>query len=163
MSEIDTATVAGCRRLAFANIGEAIADAEELARADADGTLDRLGNWTLGQALGHVAAWASYPYEGYPVTPPWFVRLLGPLLKRRVFRGTLPRGYRLPGVPGGTLGIDVLSTEAGLARFRHSLTRLGDAPPKVRNPVFGWLTHDEWLTLNLRHAELHLGFFVPRS
>ena len=29
------------------------------------------------------------------------------------------------------------------------------------HPIFGKLTHDEWIAINLRHAELHLGFQVP--
>ena len=40
---------------------------------------------------------------------------------------------------------------------------LRDNDPAKPNPVFGPLTHEQWIQLNLRHAELHLGFLVPQS
>jgi hypothetical protein len=55
----------------------------------------------------------------------------------------------------------VLPTEEGVRRFREAFSRLrGECPANV-SPVFGRLTHGEWVQLNLRHAELHLGFLVP--
>lgn len=160
---IDTRAVTDCRDLSFRSVDEAIADAERLVSADEAGRLRRLGNWTLGQALGHVAAWATYPYDGYPATPPWFVRILGRFLKGRVLKGPLPRGYRLPGVPGGTFGVEPLDAMEGLDRLRSALRRLAASPPSRPNPVFGHLTHDEWLMLNLKHAALHQGFFVAEE
>ena len=35
--------------------------------------------------------------------------------------------------------------------------RLRRSAPKDPNPLFGRLTHEQWVQLNLRHAELHLG------
>ncbi len=33
---------------------------------------------------------------------------------------------------------------------------------RSRHPVFGELSLDEWDSLHLRHAELHMSFLVPR-
>jgi hypothetical protein len=33
--------------------------------------------------------------------------------------------------------------------------------PTTGNPAFGKLTHEQWIQLNLRRAELHPGFQVP--
>jgi hypothetical protein len=65
---------------------------------------------------------------------------------------------RIGRIPDGTVGLDVLSTDEGLSRFRTAMQRLRDTPPTMNNPVFGPLTHDQWVQLNLRHAELHLSF-----
>ena len=48
------------------------------------------------------------------------------------------------------------------SRFRAAMDRLRTTAPAAPNPVFGRLTHEQWIQLNLRHAELHLGFHLPR-
>lgn len=148
------------RPLKFNTLDEALAEAERLAQAEREGRLQRTGNWTLGQALGHLAYWINVAYDGYPpeLRPPWFVKLILRTMKGRVLRGELPRGARIPKVPGGTLGIDVIPTEEGLARFRKAVARLKAAPPSVPNIVFGPLTHDEWTRMHTGHAQLHLGY-----
>ena len=51
------------------------------------------------------------------------------------------------------------------ATSRNALEDLRTAAGRVQHermtavhPILGRLTHDEWLELHLRHAELHLGF-----
>ncbi len=56
------------------------------------------------------------------------------------------------------MGTEPLSTEEGAARYKRAWERLRKAPPGVPNPVFGALTHEEWMMLHRRHAELHLGY-----
>ena len=41
---------------------------------------------------------------------------------------------------------------------RRAFERLQASCPPHENILFGKLTHDEWIQMNLRHAELHLGF-----
>jgi len=153
------------RKLHFATIDEALAEADRLVTAERDGRLAQLGNWTLGQALGHLATWAEFAVDGYPESlhPPLVVRLIGRLLRNRVLRGPMMAGMRIGRIPGGTVGTDVLSTDDGLRRFHVAMERLRTTPPTITNPVFGRMTHAEWIQLNLRHAELHLGFLVPRD
>jgi len=155
---IDTGRIAGRRELHFTKIDEALADVEQLAAADREGRLQRVGNWTLGQTLGHLASWADYSYDGVPMKVPLFVRLMMRPMKRRFLRGPMPAGKNIPKVPGGTLAIDPLSIEEGLARFRRSFTRLRDEPPTRPHLLFGPLTHAQWIQSHLRHAELHLSF-----
>ena len=153
------------RKLHFVTIDDALAEADRLAAADRDGRIIQLGNWTLGQALGHLATWAEFAVDGYPESlhPPLVVRLIGRLLRNRVLHGPMMAGMRIGRVPGGTIGTDVLPTDDGLRRFRVAMERLRTTPPTITNPVFGRMTHAEWIQLNLRHAELHLGFLVPRD
>jgi hypothetical protein len=41
------------RKLRFASIDDALIEAERLVAAEREGRLDCVGNWKLGQALGH--------------------------------------------------------------------------------------------------------------
>jgi hypothetical protein len=162
-SAVDTAKIAGRRTLRFASLEDAVRDAEQLAELERRGRLQRLGNWTLGQALGHLAAWNNYPFDGYPVpTPPWFIKLILRLvLKRKYLRDGFPAGVRIPGVDGGTAATGPLTTDDGLHAFRRSVERLRSTQPPLPSPAFGHLSHEEAKALAMRHAELHLSFFKP--
>jgi hypothetical protein len=153
------------RTLRFDTVDDAIAEAERLAACERDGKLERAGNWTLGQALGHLATWATFPFEGYPdsVRPPLPVRLVLRMMRRKILTGAMPTGMKIGRMPEGTLGLDVVPTDEGMRRFVDALRRLRASCPTCASPVFGPLTHEQWVQLNLRHAELHLGFQVPRE
>jgi hypothetical protein len=149
------------RTLHFEKIDEVLAEVDKLARAEAAGTLTTSGNWTLGQSVNHMASWVDYGYDGMPVAIPLTVRLIMRVLKRPILRHPIRAGSRIPKVPGGTLAIESASTVDGLAHFRRSFTRLRDETPTRPHIAFGAMSHDEWIALHLRHAELHLSFFNP--
>jgi hypothetical protein len=158
---IDTKTVDDRRPLRFKAIDEMLADVERVAAAEKAGTLRRTGNWTTGQIFGHLSAWIDYGYDGAPIKPPWFVRVFGRMVKKKYLRGPLQAGFRIPNVEGGTFGIGALPLEEGLSRLLRSLERLRAAPPTQPSAIFGPLSHEEWVQLHLRHAELHLSFLHP--
>jgi hypothetical protein len=151
------------RKLRFESIDDALGEAERLAKAEREGRLKQIGNWTLGQILGHLAAWANFAQEGYPkeVRAPLPVRMILKLFRGTILNRGMMAGVRVGRIPAGTVAIDVIPTEEGLTRFRTALQRLRDNPPIIANPVFGKLTHEQWIALNLRHAELHFSFLDP--
>lgn len=157
---IDTAKVTGCRQLRFETPEDLMRDVERLVAAERGGTLTRCGNWTLGQALGHLAAWVDYAFDGYPMKPPpWLIRVIVRFSKNKFVHDRMPRGVRIPGIEGGTKATEVISTDEGVARLERAWGRLRASKPTQKSPIFGAMTHEEWIGLNLRHAELHLGFF----
>ncbi len=158
---VDTGKVIGRRTVRFESIDEVLAEVDRLAEAERAGRLRRLGNWTLGQALGHLATWAEYGYTGAPLKAPFFIRWILRLRKRKFLYGPMRAGVKIPGVEGGTLATEPKPLEDGLAQYRKVMERLKAEPPTAPNVIFGRLTHDESIALNLRHAELHLGFLVP--
>lgn len=158
-SVVDTGKVADRRRLRFESPREMHAEVDRLLVAERAGTLCRVGNWTLGQSLGHLGAWVNFGFDGNPVRPPWLIKLYLKVMKNKYMNNGLPAGVKIPNVPGGTLATEPLSTEEGLRRFRAAWERLEAGAPGIPNPVFGPLTHEEWKKIHLRHAELHLGFF----
>jgi hypothetical protein len=152
------------RSLRFTSIEELRAEIDRVLAAERAGTLTRTGNWTTGQVLGHLAAWIEYGYEGYPpkAHPPWFIRWILRFRKGAYLRNDMPRGVRIPRSEQGTFGTEVLPTEEGARRLRAALDRLHRRePPKFHSPAFGPMTDDERIQLNLRHAELHLGYLHP--
>jgi hypothetical protein len=133
--------------------------------AEREGRVVRAGNWSLGQALGHLATWVNFAFEGYPteVRAPLPIRLILRSFRRTILNKGMMSGVKIGKVPGGTLGLDEFPTDEGLRRFRAAMERLQRESPTRTNPVFGKLTHPQWIQLNLRHAELHLGFQVPEG
>jgi hypothetical protein len=159
---IDTKT-ADRRKLTYTSIDDVLADVEKIVAADKAGKLRCTGNWTAGQAMGHVAAWANYAYDGFPMgKPPFFIRWILKFLKGKYLREGMPSGVRIPKVDNGTFATDKLSTDEGAARLRKSLARLkSNEVAKFDSPAWGKMPNEERLALNLRHAELHLSFLHP--
>jgi hypothetical protein len=152
------------RKLRFASLDEAIADADQLVAADSAGTLRRIGNWDLGQTLGHIATWAEFPFTCYPpeVNAPFPVRMALRALRGRILNTGMITGVKIGRLPGGTLGMEKIEATVGAERLRKAFTLLNAECPKRVNPVFGSLSHEQWIKLNLRHAELHLSFQIPQ-
>ncbi len=159
---IDTKTVKDRRTLRFESSVDVLNDARRCVDDEEHGSLRRSGNWTVGQNLGHLAAWIDYGYTGFPMKPPpWIVRLIVRVMRNRFLSGPPMVGFRLRGVAGGTYGTEEMSAREGLERLTRAWERLDRAPPTSPNPVFGPMTHEEWKMLHLRHAEGHLSFLHP--
>ena len=152
------------RTLRFETIDDALAEADRLVSAERDGRLTQRGNWPLGQMLGHLATWANFAQDGYPpeVHPPLPVRLILRLFRNRILTKGMMPGIKVGRVPGGTLGMEPMSVDDGVARYHAAMQRLKTTAPKIPNPAFGPLTHEQWIQLNLRHAELHFSFLHPQ-
>jgi hypothetical protein len=146
------------RALRFNSLDEM---ADEVERLAAQPTRS-LGNWSLGQALRHLAIAMNYSIDGADFKAPWHVRFVARLLRRRLLTGGLPAGIRLPAkaarvaIPGAT------STEEGLHEFRCALARLKSESRRSPHLVLGRMTREQWDQFHLRHAELHLSFIEPQ-
>jgi len=158
---VDTGKVTGRRLLRFESIDQVLAEVDHLFEAERAGRLRRAGNWTLGQVLGHLACWAEYAYTGAPLKVPFFIKWFLRLRKETFLYSPMRAGVKIPGVAGGTLATEPMPLDEALGRYRRALERLKVEPPASPNVIFGHLTHAEWTALQLRHAELHLGFLIP--
>lgn len=157
-TQVDTGKLANRRKLRFHSIDEVLTDVDKLLAAERAGKLARIGNWSFGQTLGHLAAWAGYCFDGYPIKPPKVIGWILRLRRNRFIHSAMPAGVRIPGTTDGTIGLDPLSTEEGYVRFRRAFERLKSNRLPDRHPFLGKMTHEDWIALNLRHAELHLSF-----
>ncbi len=159
---VDTGKVVGRRKLKFDSIDQALAEVDRLVEAERAGRLGHVGNWTLGQTLGHLASWAEYAYAGIPMKTPLVIKWILRLGKQKFIHEPMRAGVKIPGVKGGTLATEPVPLDEANGRIHSALARLKSEAPTLVHPIFGTLTHDEWIAINLRHAELHLGFHVPK-
>jgi Protein of unknown function (DUF1569) len=155
---VKTAKVRQRRTIHFNSLDEYLAEADRLADAETDGKLQLTGNWTLGQIFNHLATWIDYSYDGAPIKIPWLMRQILRPLKNRILTKSMRAGSRIPGVADGTLATNVVPTAEALAHLHRNIDRLKASSPTSPSPLFGPLTHEEWIKLHLRHAELHLSF-----
>ena len=148
------------RRLRFNSIEDCVAEVRRIVAADQEGQLRATGNWTPGQAMAHVASWIEYAYEGFPIRrPPFFIRWMLRLRLKKMLDAGMPRGVRIPGVKSGTTGIDDMETVDAANRLLAALDRLGTSENATYDsPAFGPMSQEDRIKLNLRHAELHLGY-----
>lgn len=150
-----TGKVAGRREVIFESLDDVLMDAERLVAAPG---VTMLGNWTLGQLLAHLAGGLHMSIDGSDHRPHWFVRLLGPFLKRRVLR-KMSAGFQLPKpVADKIIPTEAISPEEGLSRLQEAVKRFRSDLSRKPHNVFGRMTGAEWHQLQLRHAELHLSF-----
>jgi hypothetical protein len=118
------------------------------------------GNWSLGQTLAHLAKAMDMAVDGMPFRVPWFIRLVGPWLKNRMLSKPMPPGFKLPQHAQAHLVPPPSGTEDGLAALRRSIDRFRAGPRKPKHDILGRMSDDDWVRLQLRHAELHLSFAV---
>jgi hypothetical protein len=97
------------------------------------------------------------------VRAPLPVRMILRLMRGTILNKGMMPGVRVGKIAEGTVGLEPLDADEGLRRFRDAMERLRASAPTSVNPVFGTLTHEQWIALNLRHAELHLSFQCPRE
>ncbi len=152
------------RQLRFETFDEVVRDAENL---QANG-YDRAGNWDLAQVAGHLAEWLRFPIQGFPSIPLiirpvlWLVRTTS---GRKMREKIIANGFKAGGqtiaktVPqaGGDPAAAVMALQDSIERFK---AYTGEIHP---SPVFGAMTKDEAVQLQLAHAAHHLSFLVPHT
>ncbi len=156
---IATSKVPNRREVQYTSLQDVLADAERLVH----GNYKTLGNWSAGQIFLHLAKSFNDSIDGSDMRLPWYLKLLGPLLKKKLLRGPMAPGVKLPAsvakvtVPGPT------STEEGMTALRSAIARLESESKRVSSPFLGAMTKDEWNRLHLNHSALHMSFLVPQS
>lgn len=155
---INSKTVQGRRKLRFTTLNDVIEDAARLVASPNPKTL---GNWPLDQLLSHLAIAVTGSLDGITGQANWIVRLFGPFIKHRVLKNGMSPGFRLPKKMEAVAFPAGASPQEALEKLRAAIRRTDTETMTARHPVFGKLTHDEWLQFHLRHAELHLSFAIP--
>ncbi len=155
------------RACSYSTVGELRADLDQLEESHNAGTLTSTGNWTAGMNFEHVAKAFEFSFDGFPISVAAPVRWAFVLFfKKKLLSGApFPAGLKPPprflikGDLNAPLPDPAVSFHDGLERLRAVLRRLENGERfTLPNPAFGKLTHEQALTLQLRHAELHMGF-----
>jgi hypothetical protein len=156
---VETARVEGRRKVAYASFEELLADADRLG----SGPLKALGNWSEGQIYRHLAKVYNGSIDGISITFPWPVRILTKVFRKKILAGAMPPGFKLPADGTKALVPEPTTAAEGLADLRAAVDRLKKEPHRVRHPLFGKMTREEWDKLHLAHASLHMSFLVPEG
>ncbi len=158
---INTGRVRGRRKLELESLDEVLCECERLAAAP---HIKLLGNWSLGQIFFHLAAALHMSIDGSGHRPPWFIRLLGPIILKPIVLRGMSAGFQLPEpVERQIVAAAPVSTEEGLQQLRKAVRRFREESQRAPHNVFGKLTGAQWNQLHLRHSELHLSFAEDAS
>ncbi len=152
------------RKLTFVSLDDAVRDAEALLEKG----YDRAGNWDLAQVCSHLTEWMRFPVEGFPKLPLflrpvfWLFRnTVGPAKRAKYTAEGMPSGKptmpQTVAEPGGDAAAAVAKLKEVAERFQ------AHAGPIHPSPLFGAMTKDEALQLQLKHCEHHLSFLVPKA
>jgi hypothetical protein len=152
------------RKLQLGNLDEAVEEAEQLLAKGYRST----GNWNLAQTLGHCSDWLRFPMDGYPRAkfPVNFLLAIarwtiGKSASRKLLRDrTFP-----PGRPtmSETVKQPLATQDAtALKDFKQTVERFKSFTGQPQaSPLFGALTYDQHLELQLIHIQHHLSFLIP--
>ncbi|HEV3301893.1 MAG TPA: DUF1569 domain-containing protein [Planctomycetaceae bacterium] len=155
---IETRRVKNRRDVRFCNFDEFLAEADRLA----NGPARLLGTWTLAQIFDHLARSMDVSVDGTNERFPWPLRITLRLVRTRIIGTPMKPGYRVPENVAVLLRPDPhVGLRESLWKLRSAAIRFQDASAFPPHPAFGALTRDEYRSLALRHAELHLSFVEP--
>lgn len=154
------------RKLKFNSLDDALADARRLMESG----YTMLGKWDLGQVCGHCADWLRFPADGYPRAAfplnalLWLMKAtLGTSMRRKILRDEQFASGK-PTMPETVKPRGSLNDAAGVAALEAAATRFQQhTGPWHASPLFGEMTRDEHLRLQLIHLAHHLSFLIPHT
>ncbi len=152
---IDTRKVSERRTLSFSSMKDILDDVTYLDSGDPPRTT---GNWTAAQIVQHVGRLIAYSIDGFPGRAPLPLALLGRLVRKKAMARPLRPGLR-------TFDFlkpdDHVSWEEAVEFLNRTIARLDRERMRKKSPIFGRLSHEEWVRLHCRHAEMHFSFMQP--
>ena len=154
---VQTAKVTGRRTLHFSSYQDVLDDVHALAEAPHR----KLGNWSLSDICQHLAKTMHMSIDGAQATFPWYLRMLGRLLKNRIINKPMSPGFKIPGAVSGLLTPVDEDVSTAVAELDEAVARIQGTSRRSPHPMFGRLTQEEWDKLHMRHCEMHLSFVVP--
>lgn len=152
------------RNLRFNTIADLSRELDALESAHNNNALVSTGNWSPGENLQHVARFFKAAFDGFGFMAPAPARFLFRLLLKPIaLKHTLRGGLKIPAKARPVLEPDPgVPFEQGLADLRAQLARINNGEKmQAPSPILGPLSHDEWISLQLRHAELHFAKLLP--
>lgn len=142
----------------FSTLSDLTLDIQALADTEPTST----GRWTAAQNVEHMAAVIDASVDGATFSLPLPVRLLGRLLRFWFLNRGLSPGIKLPA------SVPAAFTPGPETRFQDAARHLAQAVQRAEeqkmaaaSPVFGRLSHEQWVRFHCRHAELHFSFIQP--
>ncbi|TWT83618.1 hypothetical protein CA13_50850 [Planctomycetes bacterium CA13] len=153
------------RSIKFENLDQVVLKLDQLL---AQG-YTKTGNWDLSAICGHLNDWMRFSIDGYPKSPlpiRFVLWLMKVTMGRRQLDSVLKKGFRdrLPTMPGTVYDTDRSTDAEAVSQLTDTINRFKVfAGPVHPSPLYGPLTHDEALQLQLAHCSHHLKFLTPKT
>ena len=143
------------RELHLTTLDDILAEAKRIA-GQPDAT--SRGTWTPAQNIWHVGRLIKAGVEGYPVAVPWWLKLIGPVFKKRVTTVGFNPGIKLPEKAAEHIVAPKDTTiEQAMDMFETAVQGAKEKGFIDKNPMLGRMTQQQWIDLHCRHAEMHFG------
>ena len=157
---VKTAKVSDRRQLSFASMADILADVEKLDAAEKEGKeISASGNWSPAQIIEHVMFFVDGSMDGFDFKAPLPLRILGLIGRSFILNKPMKPGIKLPRKMSMVLPhpksiwFDAVS-HARKAILRVEAGKYMDQP----SPLLGTMSHEDWVKLHCRHAEMHFSF-----
>ncbi len=149
------------RQLKFSCQNCIMGDIDKLAR----GRVRSTGNWSPGRIVQHITEMINGSLDGFPpeMKAPIVIRIPARFLKKRMLGRPWQPGIRLPKQFEALLPPGDIEFETARENLRRAVRRLETEQMQAKSPVFGPMSHQDWMKLHCRHAELHFSFLHPEE
>jgi len=155
---IDTAKVTDRRELKFSCQNCIVNDIDKLV---ASGEVTSIGNWPPGKIVQHIADQINMSIDGFPKRAPLPIRLGGKMMFKKILSGGMKPGINLPPDFEAMLPPEDTPFADAVENLHKAAGRLENEQMNAEHPVFGKLSHGDWMKLHCRHAEMHFSFLKP--
>jgi hypothetical protein len=162
---VDTRCVAHRRRVRLHAVDDLMADVNRVTAAAKAGTLRSLGNWSPAQVLWHIGRLIELSFDGFPFRyrrgPEWITRLMRLLAWRWLIALAFRPGFQNPPEAAALEPEPSVPLDVAAAYLRQQVARMRGGERMTRQcSVEGPYSHEQWVYIHLRHAELHLSFLA---
>jgi hypothetical protein len=151
------------RTVHLSTIDDLAAEVERLAAAAASGRVQSLGHWSTAQALWHVGRMIEFSFDGFPFRYlrglKWLTLVLRAIAWRWLIRMALRPGFTNPPYAVALEPDPAVTLEAAAELIRRQIARIQKGEQMTQAcSIEGPYTHEQWIYIHLRHAELHFSF-----
>jgi hypothetical protein len=152
--------------LSFSNLDEVVQRLDLLREVG----YTSIGNWNLAQGCEHLRDWFSFMIDGYPAAPVplswvfWGMRVtIGKSMLRKILKTkTMASGG--PTMKQTVHAATNIDDETSVQRLKEMIERFkSHHGPFCPSPLYGKLSAEDGLALQLIHCTHHLRFLTPNS
>ncbi|MEE9129307.1 MAG: DUF1569 domain-containing protein [Phycisphaerales bacterium] len=149
------------RKLQFHTMQEILRDVEELGAVTSETgeSICADGNWTPAQIVEHVTFFIDGTIDGFDFTAPLLIRVLARPFKKRILTKPMKPGVKLPARMNVLLPDPETTWDDAVSALRDTVARIDSGERMMQpSPLLGAMTHEDWVNLHCRHAEMHFSF-----
>src|SRR5438445_4675842 len=165
---IDTGWVGKRRVVRLRTIDDLADEADRIVLAAAAGKVRSLGNWSPAQVVWHIGRLIELSFDGFPFRyrrgPKWIIRLFRLVAWRWLIALAFHPGFKNPPEAGPLEPPVSVSLDVAAAYLKQQVARIRSGERMTQEcSVEGPYSHEQWVYIHLRHAELHLSFLAMEA